>query len=274
MDATPTGLTGPGPPYTTLRDSTVRVSCVTGAADDEGMGASVVRWRRYGKDRLYVNGPAGERYGWGDVDTGVIDVSDDRYRDLVEALLREHPAWRHQEDATLPTDPQAPSAPLLGGSAVDDSCSVVSPGTVERPWVDLALNRPGEAARARAVELRQAAPVRTALARVFGVHTDERAWRIGADGEESVARTLSKLGEGWRCLHFCPGGQAGRGHRSRADGPGGVFTINAKHHPGARAWVGGDTTIVGQTRVPYVRDARSRAPCEPASHSEAGSMCP
>lgn len=33
-------------------------------------------------------------------------------------------------------------------------------------------------------------------------------------------------------------------------GPAGVFTVNAKHHPSASVWVGGDTFIVNGQRVP------------------------
>jgi hypothetical protein len=89
----------------------------------------------------------------------------------------------------------------------------------ERPaelaaWADLAQRRAGQAAREQATALKQAAPVRTFLARVLRVHTDERAWRIGADGEEKVAVQLAKLikrDPPWRVLH---------GHRPRRCRPG------------------------------------------------------
>jgi len=42
-------------------------------------------------------------------------------------------------------------------------------------------------------------------------------------------------------------------------GPGGVFTLNAKHHPGARLWVAGDTFMVNGVRQPYVRNSRHEA---------------
>jgi len=42
-------------------------------------------------------------------------------------------------------------------------------------------------------------------------------------------------------------------------GPTGVFTVNAKHHPHASVWVGGDTVIVNGQRVPYVRNSRHEA---------------
>ena len=80
---------------------------------------------------------------------------------------------------------------------------------------------------------RQAAPVKTLLARVLGVHTDERAWRIGADGEEAVAARLAKLGGHWRVLHAVPVGDRGSDIDHVVIGPAVVFTINSKHHPHA-----------------------------------------
>jgi hypothetical protein len=38
-----------------------------------------------------------------------------------------------------------------------------------------------------------------------------------------------------------------------------VFTINAKHHPGAKVWVGGDTFMVNGQRQPYIRNSRHEA---------------
>jgi hypothetical protein len=38
-----------------------------------------------------------------------------------------------------------------------------------------------------------------------------------------------------------------------------VFTLNAKHHPGAKVWVGGDTLMVNGKRQPYVRNSRHEA---------------
>jgi hypothetical protein len=51
------------------------------------------------------------------------------------------------------------------------------------------------------VELVQSKPVWTLLARFAGVHTEERAWRVGARGEELVGKELAKLGPDWRVLH-------------------------------------------------------------------------
>jgi len=122
-------------------------------------------------------------------------------------------------------------------------------------WSDLTAKRPGQAAREQAIAHKQAAPVRTLFARLLGVHTDERAWRIGADGEEAVAVRLAKLGPEWRVLHAVPVGDRGSDIDHVVIGPAGVFTINPKHHPEASVWVGGNTFLVNGQRQPYVRNS-------------------
>ena len=131
-----------------------------------------------------------------------------------------------------------------------------------RPWLDLATNQAGAEAREQAQAARDAAPVKTVLARVLGVHTDERAWRIGADGEEKVAAQLAKAAKKdprWRFLHAIPVGDRGSDIDHLIIGPGGVFTVNAKHHPKAKIWVGGNTFMVNGNRQPYIRNSRYEA---------------
>ena len=128
--------------------------------------------------------------------------------------------------------------------------------------MDLATNQPGAEAREQAQAARDAAPVRTVLARVLGVHTDERAWRIGADGEEKVAAQLAKVAKKdprWRSLHAIPVGDRGSDIDHLLIGPGGIFTVNTKNHPGAKIWVGGNTFMVNGHRQPYVRNSRYEA---------------
>ncbi|WP_324654103.1 nuclease-related domain-containing protein [Georgenia sp. H159] len=118
----------------------------------------------------------------------------------------------------------------------------------------------GAAARERALAERAAqGRLRGALARLVGARTEERAWRIGADGEEAVAAQLAKLGPEWRVLHAVRVGQRGSDIDHVAIGPAGVFTVNAKHHPNASVWVGGDTFMVNGRRLPYVRNSRHEA---------------
>jgi hypothetical protein len=131
--------------------------------------------------------------------------------------------------------------------------------SVKLPDRDLALNQPGAAARVQATALRDAAPVRTFLARIVGAKTDERAWRIGSDAEIEVGRRLASLGPQWRVLHALPVGERGSDIDHLAIGPGGVFTINTKHHPNAKVWVRGDTVKVNGQNQPYVRNSRHEA---------------
>ena len=42
-------------------------------------------------------------------------------------------------------------------------------------------------------------------------------------------------------------------------GPGGIYSLNAKHHPNATIWVGGDAFLVNGQRQPYVRNSRHEA---------------
>jgi hypothetical protein len=127
---------------------------------------------------------------------------------------------------------------------------------------DLSLRRAGVEVRKQAVAARQAAPVKTFVARVLNVHTAERAWRIGADGEEKVAVQLAKLRKAdprWHVLHSIPVGDRGSDIDHVVVGPAGVFTLNAKHHPDARIWVKGDYVGVNGRGQPYVRNSRHEA---------------
>ncbi|MGN6089190.1 MAG: nuclease-related domain-containing protein [Actinomycetales bacterium] len=178
------------------------------------MTGEAVRWRKYGKDRLYVTAADGTKLG---------------HRDLPE---------QSPEPGT--------EMPTTGTAEVED----------------LAQRGAGAMAREQARALKQAAPVRTFVARVLGVHTDERAWRIGADGEEMVAAQLAKLARKdprWHFLHAIPVGENGADIDHLVVGPGGVYSLNAKHHPGAKVWVGGNTLMINGQRQPYIRNSRFEA---------------
>lgn len=219
----------------------------------------VTRWRRYGKDRLYVAGADGTKFGWWDLgsDEGHPEAGTDLA--TLEAVVQR---WRTgDEQAAVPEAPAAPAVvPDEPESAVQ--VAVEAPALPERPWIDLATNAAGAEARAQAVALKEAAPVRTFVARALRVHTDERAWRIGADGEEKVAAQFDKLVKKdprWQFIHAIPVGSRGSDIDHLVIGPGGVFTVNTKNHPNAKIWVGGDTFMVNGNRQPYVRNARHEA---------------
>jgi hypothetical protein len=138
--------------------------------------------------------------------------------------------------------------------------SAPEPSGVELlPDQDLADNPPGQAVRAWAREARDEAPVRTFIARVAGIKTDERNRRVGGDGEVQVGRKLARLGKEWRVLHSVPVGSRGSDIDHIVIGPGGVFTINTKHHPDANVWVHGTTVKVNGASHRYARDSRYEA---------------
>jgi hypothetical protein len=75
----------------------------------------------------------------------------------------------------------------------------------------------------------------TALVRALDINSDERAWRVGAKAEESIGSRLDKLVEhGWHVLHAVPIGSKGSDIDHLLIGPGGVWTVNTKNHPGKR----------------------------------------
>jgi len=208
----------------------------------------VRRWARHGHERLYAETPGGTALGYLDVKTGRFHSDDLSNLPLLEAAINDHLASRRG----------AASAVAVG--AAPTATREPSPADAAPAWTDISGARPGSAAREQAVAARAAQGRFTGfLARVFDVRTEERAWRIGADGEEAVAAQIATLGPQWRVLHAVRVGQRDADIDHVVIGPAGVFTVNAKHHPHASVWVGGDTFMVNGTRVPYVRNSRHEA---------------
>jgi hypothetical protein len=235
----------------------------------------VDRWKRYGKDRLYVTLPDETKVGFWDLVTGEGHPESPEHLPALRAAVEN---WRAEQDgdasgasrpvlAAPPTE-EVPSNLSTASSTVAEASNqaATSPAPAAaaegRPWLDLATNEPGAEARAQAQAARDAAPMKSVLARVLGVHTDERAWRIGADGEEKVATQLAKVAKKdprWRSLHAIPVGDRGSDIDHLLIGPGGVFTLNTKNHPNAKIWVGGNTFMVNGHRQPYIRNSRYEA---------------
>lgn len=122
---------------------------------------------------------------------------------------------------------------------------------------DLSLNLPGASLRARASEIQHAHPFRVFVLRLFGEHSQERAWRRGAEGEEEVGWQLRKLGENWKVIHGVPVGTGDTDIDHVVIGPPGVFTLNTKNNLGGRVTVSAKAIYVNGKFQPYL--AKSRA---------------
>ncbi|MEU1498498.1 nuclease-related domain-containing protein [Streptomyces sp. NPDC005732] len=205
------------------------------------MELKVTRWKRYGHDRLYANLPDGTAVGWADVKTGEIAVLVIEYRDDVIAVLTDHlrnipePVPEQQ----TPRTPEAP--PLLPPLTAAD---------------DLSTNRPGESL------LDKSGPglIKRVVLRLLRRPAEWDSWRKGLAGEQRVGAELNRLERhGWRVLHsILVADKVDVDHL--LIGPGGVFSINTKHHHKRAVWVGDDSVKVDHGKSePYARKSRAEA---------------
>ncbi|MFD7460286.1 MULTISPECIES: nuclease-related domain-containing protein [unclassified Streptomyces] len=203
----------------------------------------VTRWKRYGHDRLYANLPDGTAVGWADVRTGDITVLVAEYRDDVIAVLTHH--LRDNPEPVLPQGaPEAETRPML------------PPLT---PTDDLSANRPGESLR-DLLDKSGVGLIERVVSQLLRRPTDWDSWRKGLAGEKRVGAELNRLARhGWRVLHSIP-----LANKVDVDhlliGPGGVFSINTKHHHKRAVWVGDDSVKVDHGKpAPYARKSRAEA---------------
>ena len=203
------------------------------------------RWTRFGHDRVYVKTAEGDQIGHVDLKSGTFTVEIEEFAD---ALVQCRDRWVGAAALRPPSSPAA-SPPA--------STPLAPPAVIETlPPRDLLTNAPGAAARARRDEVNAEAPVLNFVARVFGVKTDERNWRVGAKGEVMVAKELEKLGPHWRVLHAVEVGDRGSDIDHIVIGPAGFFTLNTKRHPGSKAWVADRAVRVNRQRTDYLRNSR------------------
>ncbi len=196
------------------------------------MDLVVTEWKRYGHHRSYVK-RGEDSLGYLDHKTGDVLVEQETERQAVLEALGMAPA-------------RVEPAPY----AI----------TIERLATDLGGNRAGAGARERAAELRGQSPVRTLLSRVRGEHTDERAWRVGAQGEKWAGEELDKLTKrGWTVVHDVPVGERGANIDHVLVGPGGVFTVNSKYHVGKQVSCNGTSLRVGGYATKHLHVARHEA---------------
>jgi hypothetical protein len=159
----------------------------------------------------------------------------------------------------IPAPPRGPVAVpdvFAAPSALPPLLSESAPSRTGSSRVVVASNFTSQGVKSQPIVQRRVAPVRSFVSRLLGAPAEERPFRAGADGEEQVEHQLSRLPDGWHLLHSLPVGSRTSDIDHVVVGPGGVFTVSAKRHPGATVWVDGDTFLVNETKHPYVRDAR------------------
>lgn len=239
------------------------------------------RWKRYGKDRIYVRTADGVDVGFVDlVGKSAHPASPEFASEVDDCLAR----WCAQStDRAI--DAEAP----VGQTSIDDdrfatvddldgsdeyialpevneqlhsapepapSRQELAPAIarVAPPARDLIENRAGASAKAKRNQVNARAPVVNFVSRVLGVKTEERSWRVGMKGEEMVGDELAKLGEGWHFLHAVEVGDRGADIDHVVLGPAGVFTLNTKRHPNGKASVAARSIYVnGHVQTDYLR---------------------
>ncbi|MBM9509312.1 nuclease-related domain-containing protein [Actinacidiphila acididurans] len=218
----------------------------------------VNRWQRPGQDRLYVNlgGRGGPAVAWLDCRTGKVEIKMPEYEAAARELIGQ---WQRQEGrnpappVAPPTAPPAPPAHWPPAPAIPP----LPPLTREN---DLALNRPGAAvaAKVREIEGRRSPLVRL-VAKGLRLSLGADDWQTGLEGERTVGAALKQLpSSGWRVLHAIQW-PSGADIDHLAIGAAGVFTINAKHHAGARVWVGKNMIRVNNRSTDHLRFALDEA---------------
>jgi hypothetical protein len=204
------------------------------------------RWTRFGHDRVYLKTADGTQIGHVDLKSGSVTVENEEF---ASALTECRDRW--VKSVVLPPPTGSAVHPPASTPLAPPSQAIVPP-----PPRDLASNSAGAAARAKRDEVNAEAPVLNFVARVLGVKTDERNWRVGAKGEEKVAKELQKLGPHWRVLHAVEVGNRGTDIDHIVIGPAGIFTLNTKRHPGGKAWVAERAVQVNRQRTDYLRNSR------------------
>ncbi len=219
---------------------------------------TVRRWRRYGFDRLYGDSRDGRCVGWIDLDTGEHRIE---LAEFADAFQRAAATWHSQQLANVTRTVALVATSTVGNPPPCRSSASRRPTMSDAAgeWTDLACNAPGTLVRAKAGEARRSEPVWSLLARVAGLHTDERAWHLGAKGEELVGKELVKLGHGWHTLHSIPLGKRGGDLDHLVIGPGGVFSLNAKYHKYATVSVDSESVLVNGEPRPYIDKSRQEA---------------
>ena len=131
---------------------------------------------------------------------------------------------------------------------------VSDPPVSDQPALD---NLPGQSAIVELLRVQDAVPGRSGLARLFGLSplsAESRTWYEAAVSEIEVGDALAQLDDDWVVLHALPVGAGTTDIDHVVIGPGGVFIINTKNHPGQTVWASQRAFLVSGIRYPYIRN--------------------
>ena len=196
---------------------------------------SVTRWRRFGNDRLYVRSRYGADLGWWDLatDEGHLTTHTVRRQSRRSSVTgRSEDVPPHRPPARFPPSSPPRSPPPRPGHGAP----LGSPrpyGLVAAP-ADLLANRAGEQAMRREAAGPQPASRRTSFRRprACRVGLERRRRRRAPRRRRNRLAGLDPVG-----LHqLDPRQRQGTDIDHLVIGPGGVFTINTKHHRDANIW--------------------------------------
>ncbi len=239
---------------------------------------TVTRWRNFGHDRLYVRSLAGADLGWWDLTTDEGHALDPQLAPELQLIVRD---WQESHGIGAPArrvlrqvTPLEAEEPHGVAASPRRAAGYVEPvRTVVEPPADLLANRAGESLLRR--EVAELAAGRSSGRRFADFVPVASSWEVGAVGEQLVAdelRKLAALDPRWGFLNSIPVNAKGTDIDHLVIGPGGVFTINTKHHRDARIWVSGDMLMVNGEKTWYVRNARHEASNASRRLSEATGM--
>jgi hypothetical protein len=142
------------------------------------------------------------------------------------------------------------------GFARDPAVGVsASPATADTSSFD--DNLPGQSAIIELLRVQATVPPRSPLARAFGLSplsAESRSWYEAAVSEIEVGGALARLDDDWVVLHALPVGAGTTDIDHVVIGPGGVFIINTKNHPGQTVWASQRAFLVSGIRHPYIRN--------------------
>jgi hypothetical protein len=217
------------------------------SADKAEVEITASPWKRWGKDRTYLNGADETRLGFYDHQTGKLAVEVDTARAELEAWVSQNTA-EHVAAQSVPVVVEAASLVAAVAPAHASPRHALAPVFARAPSPNLS---PYGVAGALALEKAATLPAEQA-----------EPWLMGAAGEQAIAATLAGLPVQWFSLHSIPLGDpdSPTGDLDHlVIGPGGVYVINSKHHPGQVVFVKGDMVLVARRAQPYISAARRDA---------------